>query len=119
MARRQMQAQAALAAHLEASASALTPSAKLAVQLRNEAAARKRQALLEEKAKAASRRATVQDALVKQVAVSAPRDPDRVLRPTSAHNTRVAAAAKEKEQPKGSGYVLQVAHKATPSWMRG
>jgi hypothetical protein len=55
--------------------------------------------------------------VVRQVHVEAPRNPGRLLQPTTAFRARMEAE-EEPNKIKGSGFVLHVPHLHTPAWMR-
>jgi hypothetical protein len=109
----------------------LTPEQKQRLAQRNAAAVERQRTLLAAKAAKQEAKARAQAQLLAAAQGMAPqvdRDPSRLLSATGAAAARAAAAAagmKEAEQSGSSrgraagGFVLHVAHKATPNWVAG
>jgi len=87
-----------------------------ALQERSRAALERRAAATHALAVKAQQRAALQKRLLAKVHVSAPRDPSRLLRPTTASARRAEAERADAHEPRMSGYIRNVPHKAAPVW---
>lgn len=54
-----------------------------------------------------------------QVRVEAPRDPNRLLKGTTAHISRVEAAREEERKPRDSAFILHSNKRSVPNWRAG
>jgi hypothetical protein len=107
---------------LSTGSTGLSEEERQRVALRNQLAAARKHALLVAKQAAGQQRQEAQAALLAEVrAKAAPvvRDPARLLSATAAAKARADAAKEEAAgQQGGSGFILNVQHRATPNWMQ-